>query len=139
MVQTRARAAAKEEPPSKQAQTTPAAHVGKKKLNALISKYGVAPLSDLDGLDQSIHSASETVMAHVFNAMLSSSRIAHEIARKSLKCVLRAGYHDLKILHESTWEQRTEVLTEGGYTRYREKTATAFGDLAKLIEDKYGK
>jgi hypothetical protein len=42
-------------------------------------------------------------------------------------------------LHESTWEQRTEVLTEGGYTHYREKTATAFGELAKLMEDKYRK
>jgi len=114
-----------------------AADVNVKKLNSLISKYGVAPFSDLDELEPSIDRVSETVMAHLFNAMLSSSRISHEIARKTLKCVLRAGYHDLKTLHESTWKQRTEVLTEGGYTHYREKTATAFGDLAKLMEDKY--
>jgi hypothetical protein len=131
----------KRKKPRTKAITIPATdtNVNVKKLNALISKYGVAPLSDLDWLDPSIDRASETVMAHVFNAMLSSSRISHEIARKSLKCVLRAGYHHLKTLHESTWEQRTEVLTEGGYTHYREKTATAFGELAKLMEDKYRK
>ena len=29
------------------------------------------------------------------------------------------------------------MLTEGGYTRYREKTATALGELAELIESRY--
>lgn len=30
------------------------------------------------------------------------------------------------------------MLTKGGYTRYREKTATVPGGLATFLEDKYG-
>jgi hypothetical protein len=40
-------------------------------------------------------------------------------------------------LKESTWERRTEVLTEGGYTHYREKMATFLGDLVELVEGRY--
>ena len=45
----------------------------------------------------------------------------------------------MNVLKKSSWEERTQVLTEGGYTRYREKTATALGELADLILEKYGK
>jgi hypothetical protein len=110
----------------------------KTKLDALISKYGTTPLSDLEDSDETASGvSSKAVMAHILNAMLSSGRISHEIAHKTLNRVLTAGYHDLAVLHKSSWEERTEVLTEGGYTRYREKTATAFGDLAALMADKY--
>ena len=51
--------------------------------------------------------------------------------------VIGAGYADLEKLEKSSWEERTEVLTEGGYTHYREKTATELGELAQLVRHKY--
>ena len=50
----------------------------------------------------------------------------------------RSGLSDIETLKKSTWQERTEVLTKGGYTRYREKTATALGELAEFIEKEYG-
>jgi len=70
--------------------------------------------------------------------MLTSARINHELAYKSLQCLIEAGYHDLTTLQKSIWKERTEVLTKGGYTRYREKTATALGELAEFVRQKYG-
>jgi len=105
-------------------------------LSRLISTYGVLPLQDLN-LHDSTTSKSVRILALVLNAMLTSTRISHRIANATLKCVIEAKYHHLESLEGSTWEERTQVLTKGGYTHYREKTATALGDLAKLLRDKY--
>ncbi|KAL8934647.1 MAG: hypothetical protein Q9216_005800 [Gyalolechia sp. 2 TL-2023] len=78
------------------------------------------------------------VLVLVYNAMLTSARISHELAFKSVKCLIEEGYQDIESLSKNTWQERTEVLTRGGYTRYREKTATALGDLADLVNEKYG-
>lgn len=72
------------------------------------------------------------------NAMISSTRISHNIAEETVKCLIEENYHHIDVLEESTWEKRTQVLTKGGYTHYREKTATALGDMATLLRDKYG-
>ncbi|CAI4214162.1 unnamed protein product [Parascedosporium putredinis] len=78
--------------------------------NRVLDKYGDKPLEDLvdEGWPE-----GKMVMAHILNAMLSSARISHDIARSSLKALLDAGYEDLETLHKSTWEERTEVLTKG--------------------------
>ena len=137
------------QPPTKQAKTTESTRTSrskdkkttpsldKSKLDAIMSAYGVLPLQDL-GLDEPDESTPETILALVLHAMLTSARISHELAYKSLKCLIEAGFHNLDTLKKSTWEARTEVLTKGGYTRYREKTATALGELADFIENKYG-
>ncbi|KAJ9655683.1 hypothetical protein H2198_005480 [Neophaeococcomyces mojaviensis] len=106
------------------------------KLDKILLKYGTVPLSDL-GLESPTEPTPETVLAHLLNAMLTSARISHELATKTVKEVFKANYHHLDILKKSSWQERTEVLTDGGYTRYREKTATALGELADLISDKY--
>lgn len=107
------------------------------KLSNLISTYGILPLQDL-GLNESTVSKPEKVLALVMNAMLSSVPISHLIARRTVKCLLEENYHRIEDLEASTWEERTHILTRGGYTHYRETTATRLGDLAKLVRDKYG-
>ena len=107
------------------------------KLDAVLSEYGVHPLQDTS-LPKQNEPAPQTVLSLLYLAMLTSARISHELAYKSLQCLIEAGYQDIKTLKKSTWQERTEVLTKGGYTRYREKTATALGDLADFIENKYG-
>ncbi|KAL2055247.1 hypothetical protein ABVK25_004585 [Lepraria finkii] len=99
----------------------------------MISAYGVLPLQDF-GLNEN-ESTPETILALVLHAMLTSARISHELAYKSLKRLIEVGYHNLDTLKKSTWEARAEVLTKGGYTRYREKTATALGELADFVEN----
>ena len=108
----------------------------KSKLDAILSAYGVLPLQDL-GLDKPNEATPDTILALVLHAMLTSARISHQLAYKSVKAVIEAGYHKLETLKKSTWEERTVVLTEGGYTRYREKTATALGELAEFVEREY--
>lgn len=110
----------------------------KSAVEKVISKYGVLPLSDM-GLSQPTAPTPETILALIFHAMLTSARISHELAYKSVKCLIEAGYHDVEVLSKSTWQERTEVLTKGGYTRYRERTATALGELAELVTREYGR
>ena len=105
-------------------------------IQKLLDKHGEWPLAN-SGLTGPHQPNAKTILAHVFNALLSSTRISHQIAAKSVQCVLDAGYADLSKLEASTWHERTEVLTEGGYTHYRERTATQLGDLAKLTREKY--
>ena len=107
------------------------------KLDTLLSKYGVQPLQDTKLPDQNTPTP-ETVLSLLYLAMLTSARISHELAYRSVQCLIEAGYQDIEVLKKSTWQERTEVLTKGGYTRYREKTATALGELAEFIENKYG-
>ncbi|KAF7510254.1 hypothetical protein GJ744_006950 [Endocarpon pusillum] len=132
---------AKQEPTKKtkssEATSDGRAHISNPKLESILSKYGVLPLqnSKLPAPEQPL---PETMLALVFNAMLTSARISHEIAARSVSCLIDAGYHDIQKLKNSSWQERTEVLTEGGYTHYREKTATMLGDLADLVLNKYG-
>ena len=79
-----------------------------------------------------------TLFAALLTSLLFSARISHGIAIATAKLLLREGWGDVRALGESTWERRTEVLTEGGYTHYREKTATMLGELSGLVVEKYG-
>lgn len=106
------------------------------KVSALLSKYGVIPLQETKLADPS-RPLPDTLLALVFNAMLTSARISHELAARSVSCLIDAGYQDIHTLKNSSWQERTEVLTKGGYTHYREKTATSLGELADLVLDKY--
>ncbi|KAJ0107229.1 hypothetical protein J7T55_007599 [Diaporthe amygdali] len=107
------------------------------KIQSLIDKYGSLPLSNTDLKEPTSSATPKTTLALLLSAMLSSARISHDLAAKTTAEVIKAGYHDLETLKKSTWEERTEVLTKGGYTRYREKTATALGDLAEHISAHY--
>ncbi|KAF4309981.1 hypothetical protein GTA08_BOTSDO01938 [Botryosphaeria dothidea] len=110
------------------------------KLHALLSTYAhPLPLaSAAAGLSSPTSPTPTTVLAHIINALLSSTRISHDIASRTAAVLIRERYHDLPTLRATTWQQRTEALTEGGYTHYREKTATELGDLAALLDERYG-
>ncbi|EOO03358.1 putative d-amino acid oxidase protein [Phaeoacremonium minimum UCRPA7] len=106
----------------------------KARVDNVLSKYGEPPLK---GLVHEKLPASQFVLAHILNALLSSTRISHTLAAKTLSCLVDENYHDIHVLHKTSWQERTEVLTAGGFTHYREKTATYLGDLAELIKTKY--
>lgn len=104
-------------------------------LDRLLEEYGEIPLKDVDTEKLP---ASEVVMAHILHALVSSNRISHELSRSALETLLDSQYHDLKVLNETSWYERTEVLTKGGYARYRERMASFLGDLLTLMKHKYG-
>ena len=107
------------------------------KISKIIATYGTLPLSDLN-LPSPSSPTPSTLLALVLHAMLTSARISHELAYRSVAALIEAGYHDLETLEKSSWEEKTQVLTRGGYTRYREKTATALGELAVGLRGEWG-
>ncbi|KAI9757361.1 MAG: hypothetical protein M4579_003475 [Chaenotheca gracillima] len=112
------------------------------KIAAVLSAEGILPLSDVPDAKPSIDVASDkpsaaTILALLYHAMLTSARISHNLAYSSTKALVAAGYHDIETLKQSSWEDRTKLLTESGYTRYREKTATGLGELADFISKEY--
>ena len=82
---------------------------------------------------------SRIVMAHILNAMLSSARVPHNVAASALEVLLDKSYHDLDVLAQTSWEQRTADLREGGYIRYDERISNFLGDLINFMSEKYGK
>jgi len=87
-------------------------------------------------LPDAISPTLKTLFALLLNAILSSTRISHELSAKSVACLIEADYHDIKVLKKASQEKKTVVLTKGGYTRHREKTATMLDELANLILEK---
>jgi len=106
------------------------------KIALLIEKYGSPPLSEA-GLQEPWAPKPETLLALLLNAIFSSTRISHDLAAKTIATAIKANYHKLDVLKKTTWDERCQVLTEGGYTRYREKTSTGLSELVELIESKY--
>jgi len=108
----------------------------KAKIHEVISKYGDPPLK---GLVDDQWAPGKVVMAHILNALLSSTRISHNIAIHTLECLLDAGYNDIDVLRHTSWAARVNLLDSGGYVRYDEKTARYLGELRKLLTHKYGR
>ncbi|MCJ1447615.1 MAG: hypothetical protein MMC23_008126 [Stictis urceolatum] len=106
------------------------------KLSALLSTAPPHPIPTLP-LSSPTTSTASSLLAHLYHALLSSARISHGLALKTTSTLLQHNYHHFPTLKSSTWEQRTQILTEGGYTRYRERTATHLGDLCTLLGEKY--
>lgn len=107
------------------------------KIRKTIDEYGTVPLEGL-AVDKPLEPSPEILLAIVIDSMLKSTRISHSLAQEASIAVFEAGFYDIKILSNTSWDDRVQVLAEGGYNRYREMTATKLGDLATLVNNKYG-
>ncbi|KAH8705493.1 hypothetical protein BGW36DRAFT_367673 [Talaromyces proteolyticus] len=106
------------------------------KIRKTIDEYGSLPLDGIP-VKHPLEPKPETLLAIVIHSMLRSTRISHELAQKASARVMEAGYHDIETLTNTSWDEKVQVLSEGGYNRYRESAATKLGDLANLVNDKY--
>lgn len=70
-------------------------------------------------------------------SVLLSTRISSGIAVDAARELSRAGYRTPRAMRESTWRQRVGALRRAHYVRYDESTATALGDGAALLLDRY--
>ncbi|KAL2006232.1 hypothetical protein VTN00DRAFT_9886 [Thermoascus crustaceus] len=106
------------------------------KLRKTIADYGALPLQGT-AVKEPLKPEPETILAMVIDALLKSTRISHDLAQRAVNTVIEAGYHDIKKLSESTWDERVDVLARAGYNRYREQNATRLGDLAEWVIGEY--
>ena len=75
----------------------------------------------------------------LLTALMLSARIDAAVAVASAKALRERGQHKIDaILGTATWDDLVETLTAGGYTRYREKTATYIEEAARLVRDRHG-
>lgn len=69
--------------------------------------------------------------------VVSSIRIRANIAIAAARELFAAGYRSPAHMLHATWQQRVDALGRAHYKRYDESTATALGDGAQLILDRW--
>ncbi|KAJ5587225.1 uncharacterized protein N7459_002990 [Penicillium hispanicum] len=107
-------------------------------IQSVVAEFGHRPLAGTSLDDRmSLEATPETVLAMVMDAMVKSRPISHDLSQRTMSRLIEEGYHEIDTLSRSTWEERTAVLREGGYNRYREQCATNLGDLGELVNIKY--
>lgn len=108
------------------------------RIGLVVNQFGNSPLSKSPLAQEPLKASPETVLAMVMDAMIKSKPISHNLSQKTVNHLIESGYHHIDKLQNSTWEERTMVLKEGGYSRYREVTATNLGNLADFVISEYG-
>jgi co-chaperonin GroES (HSP10) len=63
--------------------------------------------------------------------------IQANVAVAASQALSKAGLKTPRKMLDATWQERVDALGKGHYVRYDESTATALGDGAKLLLDKY--
>ncbi|KAJ5713439.1 uncharacterized protein N7483_010620 [Penicillium malachiteum] len=107
-------------------------------IHSVTTEYGQRPLTGtLFDKQDHLDAAPDTVLAMVLDVMVKSRPISHDLSRRALAHLIEEGYHHIDILSSTTWEERTNVLREGGYNRYREQCATNLGTLANMVSKGY--
>jgi hypothetical protein len=71
-------------------------------------------------------------------SILTSTRIKADIAVAAARELSSAGMGTPKGMLDASWQDRVHALGRAHYKRYDEQTATALGDGARFLLDKYG-
>lgn len=69
--------------------------------------------------------------------VLCSIRISAETATKAARELFRAGLRTPRAMAGSDWQDRVDALGRAHYVRYDESTATALGDGAQLVLERW--
>ncbi len=69
--------------------------------------------------------------------VLCSVRIRAETATAAARELFAAGMRTPRAMADSGWQERVDALGRAHYVRYDESTATALGDGAELVLDRY--
>ncbi|KAJ6036810.1 hypothetical protein N7540_001089, partial [Penicillium herquei] len=108
------------------------------RIHSVTTEFGQRPLTGtLFDKQDHLDAAPDTVLAMVLDVMVKSRPISHDLSRRALAHMIEEGYHHIDILSSTTWEERTNVLREGGYNRYREQCAINRGTLANMVSKGY--
>lgn len=70
-------------------------------------------------------------------SVLLSTRVKADIAVAAARELTKAGMGTAKGMLDTSWQSRVDALGRAHYKRYDESTATALGDGARLLLDRY--
>lgn len=70
-------------------------------------------------------------------ALLFSAPIDARSALRALRALMRADLTTPSKMAQASWQQRVDAITDEGYKRYDEKTATQLGELAERVQHAY--
>lgn len=70
-------------------------------------------------------------------SILLSARIKAGIAVASTRELVKAGFGSPRRMLDASWQARVDALGRGHYVRYDESTATALGQGAELVVERY--
>lgn len=70
-------------------------------------------------------------------SVLLSTRIKAGVAVDAARELAKAGYRTPRAMLDSGWQDRVDALGRAHYVRYDESTATALGEGAELLLEKY--
>lgn len=104
-------------------------------VDALLERHGQTFAEELS-IKLSSHTPS-ALFQLLCGSVLYSARISAEIATRSALCLRRHGWRTAQAMADSPPRERIEALTEGGYTRYRERTSAMLGDLSEFLLDRF--
>lgn len=127
-----------EENKDEQGEEEEQSNIDEPKVHKVIEEFGRALLDRTPLGQETLTAAPETLLAMAIDAMLKSRPISHDLTQRAVSKMIEVGYHEIQTLGKSSWDERTMVLKDGGYNRYREQGATNLGDLAELVDGKYG-
>jgi hypothetical protein len=101
--------------------------------------YGSLPLSHTP-MDEALRTkpTPDTVLAMVIDALVKSRPISHALAQSTVARLVEEDYHNIDKLSATSWDERTDLLRQAGYNRYREQCATNLGYLSDLVLIEYG-
>jgi transposase len=71
-------------------------------------------------------------------ALLFATRIRADIAVAAARELSRAGWRTARAMAGSDWQERVDALGRAHYRRYDESTATALGEGAELLLERWG-
>jgi endonuclease III len=70
-------------------------------------------------------------------ATLASARIRSSAALEAANALFDQGWTSPRVMAETTWEQRVQVLNKHGYARYDESTARILGESCHYLLETY--
>ena len=85
----------------------------------------------------SLHDKPAPLYRLLVLAVLLSTRIKADIAVEAAHELTRSGMGTPRRMRDATWQQRVDALGRAHYKRYDESTATALGEGAELLLDRW--
>ncbi|MGW5419792.1 endonuclease [Streptomyces sp. NPDC003943] len=100
----------------------------------LLSEYG-RTYAEEAGI--TLHDKPAPLYQLLVLTVLCSIRISAETATKAARELFRAGLRTPRAMAGSDWQDRVDALGRAHYVRYDESTATALGDGAQLVLERW--
>ena len=85
----------------------------------------------------SLHDKPAPLYQLLVLTLLLSHRISADLAVEAAKALFASGYRTPERMRDATWQDRVDALGRGHFRRYDESTATALGDVAVMILDRW--